>query len=256
MNIGIVTTFSDKGYQEYAHWFVESIKKYLSKDINIFFYTDNITFKTSKNESIQNLESSVPNLTKFKERNKDKKVTDFLFDAVRFSHKSYCLFHAAKTKKVDVLVWLDSDSELIAPITPQFISSFMEQGKFVSYLGRGGRYTETGFLVFDMNHKHAQEFFDRFIEYYDNDKIYDLSAQLDCHAFDAARIQMEKEGKIENKDISPAGVTKNHFDQALNGFVTHYKGTKKTVRDKHYSKAIKRQEKVFKKYGKIHSNRA
>jgi hypothetical protein len=55
---------------------------------------------------------------------------------------------------------------------------------------------------------------------------------------------MEQEGKIQNHNISPPDATKSHFDQALNGYIAHYKGSKKSVRDKHYSKAIKRKEKL------------
>ena len=33
MKIGIVTTFSDKGYQEYGHWFVESAKRFIDNEL-------------------------------------------------------------------------------------------------------------------------------------------------------------------------------------------------------------------------------
>tara|TARA_B000000609_G_C24176624_1_gene354525 strand:- start:13 stop:756 length:744 start_codon:yes stop_codon:yes gene_type:complete len=244
MKIGIVTTFSDNGYKEYGHWFVESVHKFIDENINVFFYTDNVDIKLKSNITNQRLEKSIPDLTKFKNRNKDKSPSNFMFDAVRFSHKSYCLYHAAKTKDVDLLCWLDTDTEIISKITPNYIQNFLPKGKFVAYLGREGTYTETGFLVFDMRHNYASEYFERFKSYYDTNKIYELEAQLDCHVFDAVRIEMEKEGKISNQNISPPGITKTHFDQALNGYIAHYKGAKKTVRDKHYGKALKRKEKL------------
>ena len=49
MRIGIVTTFSDKGYEEYGHWFVESAKRFIDKDISLFFYTDNIKLNLPSN---------------------------------------------------------------------------------------------------------------------------------------------------------------------------------------------------------------
>jgi len=244
MKIGIVTTFSDKGYQEYGHWFVESAIKYIDKDIQLFFYTDNTKLTLPSNMTNQKLEESIPDLSEFKKRNAHKKPSNFMFDAVRFSHKSYCLYHAAKTKDVDILCWLDTDTEIITQITSQYIRSFLPQDKFVAYLGRPGTYTETGFLVFDMRHEYAQEYFDRFKEYYDTDKIYELSAQLDCHVFDAVRVEMEKEHKIKNHNISPQGITKSHFDQALNGYIAHYKGAKKEKRDKHFGKALTRKAKL------------
>ena len=244
MKIGIVTTFSDKGYQEYGHWFVESAKRFIDKDISVFFYTDNTKLNLPTHMSNQKLEESIPDLTAFKEKNKNKKPSNFMFDAVRFSHKSFCLYHAAKTKDVDILCWLDTDTEIITQITSQYLRKFLPEGKFVAYLGRPGTYTETGFLVFDMRHKFAQEFFDRFKEYYDTNNVYKLSAQLDCHVFDAVRLEMEQEGKIKNQNISPPNITKSHFDQALNGYIAHYKGAKKEKRDKHYGKALTRKTRL------------
>ena len=42
MKIGIVTTFSDKGYDEYGKYFVESCKKFIDKNIKLYFYVDNV----------------------------------------------------------------------------------------------------------------------------------------------------------------------------------------------------------------------
>ena len=124
-----------------------------------------------------------------------------------------------KNKDVD-FCWLDTDTEIITKITSKY------RRQVCSLFRRPGTYTETGFLVFDMRHKYAQEYFDRFKKYYDTDKLYDLSGQLDCHVFDAVRLEMEEEGKYKIKNISPHGVTKTHFDPALNGYIAHYKGAK------------------------------
>ena len=60
---------------------------------------------------------------------------------------------------------LASASEIISKITPNYIQNFLPKGKFVAYLGREGTYTETGFLVFDMRHNYASEYFERFKSY-------------------------------------------------------------------------------------------
>ena len=69
MKIGIVTTFSDKGYKEYGHWFVESAKKYIDRDVQLFFYTDNTHLDPSFNMTNQKLEESKHDLTAFKSVN-------------------------------------------------------------------------------------------------------------------------------------------------------------------------------------------
>lgn len=242
MKLGIVTTFSDKGYNEYGKHFVESCKKFLDPNILVYFYVDNVEIEPRNNFIIKKLEPSVPDLTEFKNRNKHRIPKKFLFDAVRFSHKSYCIYHAVNNADVDKLFWLDSDTEIYDTISVKYLNKFLPKEFFSSYLGRPD-YSETGFLGFDLRHPHAKEYFDLFKWYYDTDEIYNLSAQLDCHVYDAARIKLEQEGKIKNYNLSPAGVTKHHFNHVFDGYMIHYKGDRKEKRDEQIAMALKRKNK-------------
>ena len=125
MKIGIVSTFSDQGYTDYAEQFVDSLKNHLDKSIEVFLYVDNLSIKPSSNIHILNLEKSVPDLVNFKTRNKDKTFSSFLQDAVRFSHKSYAIWHAGKNSNVDKLFWLDADTVLTNDITEQYLNNFL-----------------------------------------------------------------------------------------------------------------------------------
>ena len=136
MKIGIVSTFSDRGYEEYAKYFIASLEKYLDNDVEVFLYVDNTSAVTKPNIHILNLEKSVSELTDFKSRNKNKTFKNFLWDAVRFSHKSYAIWHAAAHSDVDILIWLDADTELINNVSKQFLKNFLPEGYFTSYLGR------------------------------------------------------------------------------------------------------------------------
>lgn len=240
MKIGIVTTFSDNGFEEYGKHFVESCKKFLSPNITVYLYVDNIDIESRDNFVVRKLEQSIPDLTVFKERNKHKVPGKFLYDAVRFSHKSYCIYHAANNADVDILYWLDSDTEIYDTITEDYLKKFLPNGCFTSYLGRPD-YSETGFLSFDLRHKHAKEYFDLFKWYYDSDEIYKLKGQLDCHVYDAARIKLEQEGKIKNYNLSPPSVTKHHFNHVFEGYMIHYKGDRKGKRDEQIARALRRK---------------
>ena len=46
MKIGIVTTFSDHGYEQYGKNFIQSCKKFLDKDITLYLYIDNAKLYT------------------------------------------------------------------------------------------------------------------------------------------------------------------------------------------------------------------
>lgn len=239
MKIGIVTTFSDKGYEEYAKEFLSTVKKYLDKQIHVYLYVDNVPIEINgfDNIKILKLEDSIPELTNFKNRHKDKKFKTFLNDAVRFSHKSYAIAHASKHCYVETLIWLDADTELKKEISSSYLEKFTPKGIFSSYLGRPGRYTETGFISFDLTHTYAREFFDNFQNYYDKDLIYtELNEQTDCHVYDAVRLKMENENKIKCHNLTP-GLGKNNFNNTFAGYMVHYKGDKKF--NKNYIKVKK-----------------
>jgi hypothetical protein len=54
MKIGIVSTFSEQGYKDYAELFVDSLKNNLDKSIKVFLYVDNISIKNDSNIHILN----------------------------------------------------------------------------------------------------------------------------------------------------------------------------------------------------------
>jgi hypothetical protein len=244
MKVTLISTFSPKHYNVYGKYFVNSLEKYISNDINVLLYTDVPMDFKRKNFSNKLLEVASPSLTEFKLRNGHREIPNktkgWIKDAVRFSHKSYAIIHASRFVKTDLLVWLDADTEVINNINSKYLQETLEDGNFVSYLGRPNRYTETGYLAFDMRNPHAKDFFDRWEWYYNTDEIYNLSGQLDCHVFDAVREEFETAGKITGQSISPPNTGAGHFDKRFKGYMAHYKGDKKEDRDSHYQVAIRK----------------
>ena len=182
--ITILTTFSDKGYDVYAKHCVSSLQRFLSDDVEMIVYTDTPRSFDKPNWINKILESEVPDLTAFKKRNSYRVVPEgtkgFIWDGVRFSHKSYAWCHAGLNTDSDIVIWLDADTEAIENIDINYLSKFMPFGYVSSYLGRPGRYTETGWLAWNMNHPDSKRFFQRFKQYYDEDLIYNLKGFTDC----------------------------------------------------------------------------
>lgn len=247
MTTTIITTFSDKNYNDYAKYFMASLEKYLDKNVNVLVYTDSPLFDNQENWTNVILADECPNLVEFKKRNAHRSVPSgtkgFMFDAVRFSHKSYCIVDASRKVNTDIMIWLDADTEVLAPISEEYLRSHLDNDKFVSYLGRPDRYTETGWLSFDLSKPNSQEFFDLWEWYYNTDEIYNLSAQLDCHVFDAARETLEKQNKIQGQNISPPNTGKAHFDLRFKDHMCHYKGERKENRDIYFAKATSQKKK-------------
>ena len=243
--VTILTTFSDKGYEVYAKHCISSLQRFLADDIEMIVYTDTPRDFNKPNWINKILEKEVPELTEFKKRNSYRTVPEgtkgFIWDGVRFSHKSYAWCHAGLNTDSDIVIWLDADTEAIENIDINYLSKFMPFGYVSSYLGRPGRYTETGWLAWNMNHPDSKKFFQRFKQYYNEDLIYNLKGFTDCHVYDAVRQEFEAEG-IPSYDITK-DMPKDVFNQAFKGYMPHYKGPDKTNREKYYSKAMRRKMK-------------
>lgn len=240
MNIKLISTFSDSGYHDYAKNFVNSCIKNI-KNINVVIYKDDVVLNDLKNISFLKLEDQCPDLVNFKKRNNSKPVKDFRYDGIRFAHKVYALIHASREKNLDYLIWLDADTEIYDTITPEYLIKLLPKGKFVGYIGRDTA-TETGFLIFDMQHTEAQTFFNRYEWYYNSDELYKLPEHHDGYIFDVVRKEFEERNLILSYNLSPAGITKNHFNAIFDGYMLHYKGGRKEKREEQISKALKRKK--------------
>jgi len=132
----VVTTFNDNGYEKYAKNMIKSFLLHWPKEIELYAYYEE-TEPELINERIiyVNLLQACPDLASFKERWKDDPVANgelqevpngarrpstvsigeskkgsFLWNAVRFSHKSYCTIHATQTINADTVFWMDADT--------------------------------------------------------------------------------------------------------------------------------------------------
>lgn len=226
-NIEIITTFNDNSFIEYVERYLKTWDTYLDYSINKTLYVDNVERNYGPNKKILNLENSVPELVEFKKRNKNYIPKDFRFDAVRFSHKSFAICHAGLTSSADMLIWLDSDIYMFNTISNDWLSKFLPKGIFTSYLGRSGKFTETGFLAFDLTNPIKTDFFNKWKSYYNSDFIMQgKQGKTDCHVFDLVRGEFESSGKILTKNLNMP--EQGHaFENVFSPSMSHHKGTGK-----------------------------
>lgn len=246
--ISIVTTFSDKGYVDYGKNFLESCAKFLDPKINLIVYKDNVSISPKENMFVFNLEQSVPDLTSFKQRNSFRNEDDvkFQYQSVRFSHKVYALYNAAMTTESRYLIWLDSDTEFYDTVNPEYFYKFLPENYFVGYLGRAGEaYSECGFMIYDLCHPEAKNFFNKFKWYYDTDELYKLKEWHDSYIFDVVRKEFETDNKILTKNLSEK-FNKHQFNAVLDGYIMHLKGDRKHKREKMLEKAMRRKGELAK----------
>jgi len=241
MKIAVSTTFSSKGYNEYAYKVIESFIKYWPKTVDLYAYYDELEPWKHNASNVHYIKLDFPDLLKFKEENKDNPKQsgngtnkDFLRDAIRFSHKVFAYIDLAVNKNVDIAIWLDGDVITHQPVTEQVIMSWLDN-KMAGALLRPTIYTETGFHIFDMRHYLAKDFMDKWKSQYTENKVWDLPwdeesrtklGYTDCHTYDVVR---ETFDQSLWHNLSPQGLNHSHpfVNGPLGAYMDHTKGPRK-----------------------------
>jgi hypothetical protein len=170
-SVSVITTFPPHKWEEYAKRMVEGFIWGWPEDISLtVYYEGDIPEDAPKSDRLHwlDIHKFCPDLVAFKEKhgnnpfaNGHKLGTDtnkkgsFLFEAVRFSHKSFCVSHATLNSSTDLVVWLDADVVTHSPVPYEFVEGLLPENFYTAYLGRQHIYPECGFVIYNTHHPKA-----------------------------------------------------------------------------------------------------
>ena len=244
-SITVITTFSSAGWEEYGQRMVETFVEHWDKDIKLKIYYE-IKPNVDYGPQVEwvDLHASCPDLVAFKEKHKNnpyakghrigmdpqKDKGSYLWDAIKFSHKSYCVSHEALKSSSDLIVWLDADVVTHNPVSKEFIESLLPKGNYCSYLGRMKIYPECGFVIYDTTSTFNDSFMKDWQDMYNTDKIFDLVEYHDCIAFDTIKNKYAQQGLLSHN------ISEGHphrpgvhvfINSPLGHYMDHLKGKRK-----------------------------
>jgi hypothetical protein len=187
--------------------------------------------------------SSIPRLNSRKDKNKS-----FKWDAVRFAHKVYAIFHCAKNTNADILIWMDADTVCHSPVTMETIQRLIPADKDLCFLGRKAKFSECGLYAMNLRSTAVQDFLKRFQWMYDDAEngIFKQDEWHDSFIFDIVR----KHTLLNELDWSSHIITgEGHplINSEWGAYLDHLKGDRK-VTGKSHTKDLKvqRQEEYWK----------
>ena len=257
MKIAVVTTFNEAGLKKYAQRMIDTFCTNWPQEITLHLYPEkcNPAIKDHSRVTLTDLDS-VSALTVFKERWKSvpkangdvstdpirSKRKDsgkgFKWDAIRFAHKVYAIFHCAQNTDADVLIWMDADTICHSPVSITQINNLIPQDKDLCFLGRRGKYSECGLYSMNLRSPKTQLFLKQFQQFYDDAEngIFKLDEWHDSFVFDAVRktIQLNELNWSEHLyDLRPGprnSVGEGHplINSAWGAYLDHLKGERKT----------------------------
>jgi hypothetical protein len=242
MKVLVITSFNEKLYNEYAHRFLKTynwpfdLKIYSEKKFNI----------TYKDYKVIELGQDSKD---FVQRNKNRPVKDFWVDGVRFSYKVYSVIEsglqAINDNTYDILIWVDADSVFHNSLTLDFIKEHIyKEDSMMTYLGRGGMYSECGFLSWNLKHKDTKNYFEDMKKMYNEDLIYNEKEYHDSYIWDLVRIKFERD--FNTKNINIGDQAKGHVQarSVLGEIYDHVKGPRRKLQgfsaeSKHFNLNLK-----------------
>lgn len=251
--ISVVTTFHQKGYDQYGQRMIETFVKNWPKSINLYVYAEDCHVdKTADNVIVIDSHKNLLKLVEFKNRwrNEPKANGDisgvprlasrkdshkpFKWDAVRFANKVYAIFHCASVCQSEILIWMDADMVCHSPITEEIILSLINPTVDLSFLGRKGKFSECGLYAMNLTSARTQTFLQKFQQMYDNAEqgIFTLEEWHDSYVFDEVRRSMQL---IENDWTSNLIKGEGHplINSQWGAYLDHLKGDRKLYGKSH-----------------------
>ena len=192
MNIRIVTSHNPDHWGIYARDYLQSMLDFLPYEV-VSYHEEDTPPELEHDRLVWRQLWDVPGVRQFvSEASLFKPACgrfgsdyDYNFDAHKFCRKVYAQCDAAQ-EPCDILIWLDSDVEVLGPLSEGQIETIMN-GQPMAIFNRNNMHTETGIVFWDMRQPVTADFFRHYRYLYDSRRIYTIpvGGWHDCFAMDA-----------------------------------------------------------------------
>lgn len=183
----VVTTFNKNGLETYGQNMIKSYEKAWPSEVKLYVYAEECKPEIKKkNIILKDLNSECQALVDFKEKwkndprangnilhlerfnNRKDRNKSFKWDAIRFSHKVYSIFHCASICDSDVLIWMDGDMICHHKISVEEIDELIPFNMDICYIGRENKWPECGLYSINLKSKNSLDFLKEFQRVYDD----------------------------------------------------------------------------------------
>ena len=263
-SISVVTTFSPSGWESYGKRMIDSFVKYWPEEIKLIVYYEDMPDNVDYGARVQwvDFKKASPDLVKYKENYKNNKKANgnglptgkysYLWDSVKFAHKSFCVSHSTLNASTDILIWLDADVVTHSTVSKEVIEGLLPQDHFCTYLGRQKIYPECGFVMYNCQSKFLKSFMTMWTDLYNKGTIFDLAEWHDSFLFQHLLNDFKDAGGFRSASISEPdpGTPGVHvfINSPLGQYMDHLKGDRKaTGKSKKSDLYVIRKEDYWKK---------
>jgi hypothetical protein len=249
MKYTVITTFNESGYKQYGQRMIQTFLQTWPQAVTLVVYAERCTVAEFAPNLVVHDIAVADALTTFKSiwqgvpratgdvsadpvRSKRKDAgKGFKWDAVRFAHKVYSIFHCARSVSTDWLLWMDGDTVCHSAISLADLDRLCPADRDLCFLGRRGKYSECGLYAMHLAGPDTKTFLQRFQRMYDDAEngIFTLDEWHDSYVFDAVR----KQCALKELDWSSHLITgEGHplINSEWGAYLDHLKGARKDLK--------------------------
>ena len=245
--IEVFTTFHKEGWHSYGERMVKTFLKYWPQEVKIHLYCENIHPNLQVDRVVEHdIFEVCPSIKPYLEQYNTPKANgirddkrDGRYDAIKFCYKVFAQCHMIRNSKADKIIFIDADTLTFGTPPMQELEDLLPNDKLCAYLGRPDNtrlpFSETGFIMYNLQHPNVKEFADTFENLYISGKLFELEYQVDCYTFDFARKEIENKYNVFSNDITgEGGLGKKHpfVNSILGTFMDHLKGNDRKAQGK------------------------
>lgn len=232
----VVTSFNEKYWNDMTSASIQELDKNWHKTSNVLLYhqlTDGTLSNSRKNFSkrvnwidlYKNCPELVTFIDKWKDHPKANGAKGYKWNAVKFCHKTFAIWHAWKTSTSDWLLWMDADSVFFKPFDKTFQQIVFKPNIICSYVGRPNRHSECGFMAFNLKNKKTHEFMKQWEDLFLSGEFINLQQTHDSWTFDVMRKKFDQ-SLFNDLNVKKSG--KHPIHASLVGpYINHAKGSDK-----------------------------
>lgn len=240
MNNRIISTLSQKYWKKTGQYTMPSWKKNLPSGWEIWLHdSPNLPLEIDNYLECKDKSTWIENARKI--ATTKKQPPGFMKEWEKFCHKSFAQWEAYERNPKGLLIWIDSDVKFKRPITEEVLKKCLND-KFCAYLGRDrvdtqdpffkkryGQYEtltpETCFIIYNLDHHLAEDFFKEFKKMYFSREIFNNYSWCDAGSFISTVQKFDKQyfNDITAND-SPTPLPLNI--SILDPYIEHWIGTK------------------------------
>lgn len=251
----VVSTCHAAGYEAYGHEMVDTFLEHWPADAPLMLYHEGFEPpKAAGRIEPHDLVVACPDLASFKARHLSNprahggwrpwarlrvgslyltlpvrtRKGRFRWDAVRFAHKTYAIFDAARRTDADALIWIDADTRFFAKVTAEELEALAPTHSAVSCLQRSN-YSECGFVVYNLRHPETARLLAEFEAMYTQDLLFAEREFHDSYLFDVVCRRARARGANIHDIAEGIGWRTSHvlINSRLGAFMDHMKGDRK-----------------------------